>query len=408
MPVPVLVALTLASLSSDAVLRSGCSGDDTPVASLPVGTAVEIRSSLSGDAGTCYKVSGTVDGKTVMGYVPARSVTNASGFDEARKAGRGIGGGGGPAPAMDVGAVVQRAGAKATREHPAKKAHALIEANQPAEALAMLEKDLQRYPSDAYLHAVAGLAYYRMDNLDRALWHWKESHEIDPNPSVQAMIDRVNREKGADKGSERMVGSRVALRYDRSLIPTDLARSMLQVLDDEYTRISVQLGCRASERVTAVAASREGYMQATQAAEWSGGLYDGRIHVPVSATREVSLELRRTFAHELVHACLYEMGQWPSWLHEGLAQKYSGAPLPAGMLAEVKAMSAAGKLPKLSQLGRGWGGMSSGAAAVAYAMARIGVEKLLELKANTGLAIVLRDPAGFAQVEREVESALGL
>ncbi len=407
MPVPILVALTLASLSTDAVLRSGCNSDDTAVASLPAGAAVEIRSSLSGDAGTCYKVSGTVDGKTVTGYVPAKSVANASGFDDARRAGRGIGGGTG-SPKIDAAAVVQRAGAKATREHPANKAHALIEANQPAEALAMLEKDLQRYPTDAYLHAVAGLAYYRMDNLDRALWHWKESHEIDPNPSVQAMIDRVNREKGADKGSERMVGSRVALRYDRALISTELARSMLQVLDDEYSRISVQLGCRASERVTAVAASRDGYRQATQAVEWSGGLYDGRIHVPVSSTREVSPELRRTFAHELVHACVYELGQWPSWLHEGLAQKYSGAPLPGGMMAGMKAMAAAGKLPKLSQLGRDWGGLTSEGAAVAYALARIGVEKLLELKANTGLAIVLRDPAAFAQVEREVESALGL
>jgi len=44
---------------------------------------------------------------------------------------------------------------------------------------------------------------------------------------------------------------------------------------------------------------------------------------PTRATRQV-------FAHELVHACLANIGSWPAWLHEGLAQKLSGEPVSAG------------------------------------------------------------------------------
>ena len=34
--------------------------------------------------------------------------------------------------------------------------------------------------------------------------------------------------------------------------------------------------------------------------------------------------MQRVFAHEVVHSCLANLGSWPPWLHEGLAQKMSG------------------------------------------------------------------------------------
>jgi hypothetical protein len=172
--------------------------------------------------------------------------------------------------------------------------------------------------------------------------------------------------------------------------------------------VSYQLGCRASEKVTAVAQSRESYFASTQAAEWSGGLYDGRIHVPVTESRQVSAKTRKTFAHELVHACLHELGQWPSWLHEGLAQKYSGDAMPAEARSAMETMRKAKVLPKLSQLGQNWSRMSSQHAMVAYTLAFYAAEKLLEMKASTGLGNVLRNPGGFSVLEKELEQALGL
>ena len=34
---------------------------------------------------------------------------------------------------------------------------------------------------------------------------------------------------------------------------------------------------------------------------------------------------RRTLAHETVHACLAALGNWPAWVHEGLAQRLQRA-----------------------------------------------------------------------------------
>jgi len=399
-----LFAITATTLNTESVLRGGCDAEEEQIALLPAGQPVEVRSALTGGGGSCYKVVADVGGKQISGYVPSKAVDGAGAFEEARKSARDIGGAGKAPAAAAAAAAVSKAG----RDHPATKAWRLIEANQPAEALRLLEHDLQRYPADPYLHAVAGMAFYRMDNLEQAMLHWKESAAIEPNPGIEAMIRRAEREKTADKGSERMVGNRVVLRYERGTAPEPLAKSMLQVLDDEYTRISFQLGCRANEKVTAVASSRESYFQATQAAEWSGGLYDGRIHVPISDSRQVSAETRRTFAHELVHACLHEIGQWPAWLHEGLAQKYSGQTLAPQYRAAIEALIKAHQAPKLSQLGQNWSRMSTRNARAAYMLALYATEKLLEKKANTGIGNVLRNPGDFARVEAEIEHALGL
>src|SRR5262249_47355192 len=162
------------------------------------------------------------------------------------------------------------------------------------------------------------------------------------------------------------------------------ARSMLGVLDEEYTRVSFQLGCRANEKMMAIVESRETYMKATAAAEWSGGHYDGRVRVPVRDSN-----MRRVLAHELVHACLAELGQWPAWVHEGLAQKYSGDAVPAGLRELIAQMVQEKKLPRLAQLGASFSGLSADHARIAYSYALVAADKLLELNANTGIGNLL-------------------
>ena len=63
----------------------------------------------------------------------------------------------------------------------------------------MIEADLQKYPMDAYLHSVAGLPLYRLDTLERALYHWRAANDIEPSKYLEAMIAKIAREKGADK-----------------------------------------------------------------------------------------------------------------------------------------------------------------------------------------------------------------
>ncbi|MCS7024251.1 MAG: hypothetical protein NZV14_05585 [Bryobacteraceae bacterium] len=399
------LAWTAATLSVEAPLRSGCETEDREIARLPAGQQVEIRSAISGGAGRCYKIVAKLVGVEVSGYVPASLLRGDGSFEQARRRAQGFDAGARNPSEVKVPAasILQ----PAQKDHPARKALEQIQAKQPAEALRMLDVELKKRPRNAYLWAVAGLAYFQSDELERAILAFRESLNLEPHPGVEQLLKRALREKEADKGSERMSGVRVVLRYERGSVSAELARAMVEVLDQEYTRISAQLGCRGTERLTAIAQRRETYLQSTAAAEWSGGMYDGRIHVPVMEAPKVTEALRQVFAHELVHACLAELGAWPAWLQEGLAQKFSGETLDPEQRAVVLALLKARQLPRLAELGTSFSRFSAGHARLAYAYAYVAAEKLLELNANVGLWNLLRNPSELSRYTAEVEKALG-
>jgi hypothetical protein len=65
----------------------------------------------------------------------------------------------------------------------------------------------------------------------------------------------------------------------------------------------------------------------TRAPAWSSGLYDGRIRIPVAGAARTPSLFDVVLAHELTHAMIASIAPKgvPTWLHEGLAQHFSGA-----------------------------------------------------------------------------------
>ncbi len=221
------------------------------------------------------------------------------------------------------------------------------------------------------------------------------------------MYRQVEHEASADKSGEKLYGMRVALRYEGASLPADTARSMLAVLDEQFARISDQLGCATDERITAVVQSRQAYLQTTGAAEWSGGQYDGRIHVSADAGT-LTPRMRETLTHEMVHACLANIGSFPAWVHEGLAQKLSGARLPAGARAELQQAIAAGAIPKLEQMGPSFSRLDSTHARLAYELALAAADVMVDQHAGYGLRNIVRNPDMLARITPEIDKALGL
>ena len=89
----VLVVLLLAAAIKDggAPLRAGCEANANVVAQLLAGADITIRYSLSGEAGPCYKVTASVEGRTLDGYLPGSAIADTSAFDKARKQGGRVG-----------------------------------------------------------------------------------------------------------------------------------------------------------------------------------------------------------------------------------------------------------------------------------------------------------------------------
>jgi hypothetical protein len=177
---------------------------------------------------------------------------------------------------------------------------------------------------------------------------------------------------------------------------------MISALDEEYFRISQQLGCFAQEKIVAIVQTQDAYRAATDSAEWSGGQFDGRIRVPVLGGQPMDANMRRVFAHETVHACLAMLGRWPAWLHEGVAQRLSGETVRPAMRQRIADMIRAHQLPRLEELGQNWSRMDADHAAAAYALSLMAAELIPDIVNLT------RNPERLAAVTAGLDKRLGL
>jgi len=342
----------------------------------------------------------------VEGYLPGAAVKDTAAFDKARKEGGRIG----VSEVMEAMKTESpEAAAEASGNAPPqiKEAIRLMDTGQAGRALQILEGEL-KLRRDPELLALAGAAAWRADEADLALTYWKRSLDLYPNPKIEALYKEVLQETRSDQSNQRIVGAKVMLRYEGTSISADTAREMVKVVDQEYARISSQLGCSTEERVVAVAQSREAYRKSTGAAEWSGGQFDGRIRLPVFDRGTLDAETRQVLAHETVHACLAMIGKWPSWVHEGIAQRLSGASLSPQERLLLERLAKEKKLPTLEKLGNGWGGLDARQAGLAYALALRAMELFEQDMSAIGYRNLMKSPERLPQITAELDRLLGL
>ena len=386
-------------------MRSGCEARDSVVASLPAGTPVEIRFRLA-DGSDCIKIAAGTGASEIVGYVSSSALAGLDAFEKDRKMA------GSAEPLVRSKPVNNQARPVVRGRDPEiERARDLLSANQPQQAMEILEPAVERYRNNANVLLLAGLAAYRMDELNTAIGYWKQSLDIAPNPSLEGIYDRVKREAAADPASERLVGMHTSLRYARQAVPVEAARAIVDTLDEEYGRISAQLGCSTSERVVAIVLDRATYLRSTGAAEWSGGWYDGRIHIAWAGEKTVGADMRRGLAHELVHACLTSIPSgdvpWPAWLQEGLAQKLSGDTLEPKARDQLQRLARQHQLPRLEELHPDWSRMSADEARQAYNLSLAAANALYESYSTDGLRNILRNPENLGQVTEVLDKKLG-
>jgi tetratricopeptide (TPR) repeat protein len=408
MALPVLFFVAAMAVRRDQTpLRSGCGSEDRIVTSLAAGTPVDVRFRLS-DGSDCFKVAATIDGQDVLGYVPASALTGLERYEQERSR----------AASVEVlralsPVVTETKKATAQTGDPAlDRAQQLLDANQPAQALDQMQVAVRRHPRDPNALILAGLAAYRADQLRPALDYWKQALEIAPDERLSAIYERVKREADSDRSGDKLLGIHVALRYEGQALPADTARAILATLDDDYSRIAAQLGCTSDERIVAIVQSREAYLRSTGAAEWSGGQYDGRIHLAWTDGSQVGPQMQRALAHELVHACLTSIpsgsAPWPAWLQEGLAQKLSGDTLPAPVREQLRQLAATHAIPKLENLRQNWSQMSTQNALAAYSLALAAADALYDNYASYGIRNILNNPVTLPRITADLDGKLGL
>ena len=420
-----------------AQLLSACSERASGIASLPQGHRVRLRFAISGAASPCYSVSTEIGGKRVRGYIAEESLAGLDDFEQSRRSASasrvvdstiatlGLGStqathpeaaGEDDSPALQTAlleavamlnskqpAEAERilAAAGARPEHPRVallRSQALLQLTRPGRALEVVKPALEPHPDNADLLAVAGISSYQRDDVERARKYLKRSLEIRPNPSIERIYAKAVRESEGDKSDDAVYGSRFVLRYEGETLDATLARRLSAAFEGEINRISYQLGCPSNERFVVVLQSVSNYRATTGASAWSHGQYDGKIRVALPGNGQIDAQVRRTLSHEFVHACLARIGRWPTWLHEGLAQKFSGSQLSPQDHKILEQLGRQEQLPSLKLLAGRWAAMNTLQSAVVYKIALAAVTILLDERRHLGVRNLMNNPQRLPEI----------
>jgi hypothetical protein len=75
-------------------------------------------------------------------------------------------------------------------------------------------------------------------------------------------------------------------------------------------------------RIPVLIYTKTDFRSLTNSPDWSGGLYDGKIRLPVGGATEMNELLRSLLFHEYTHVIVQDItsGNCPMWLNEGLAE----------------------------------------------------------------------------------------
>lgn len=180
-----------------------------------------------------------------------------------------------------------------------------------------------------------GRLHYDAGETDKALEYFEKATAMAPtDPFLSELMDKIRREQVVETKMERGHSSRFIISYDSEEVKTDIALAVLDVLEKDYNDVGTDLSCFPEARVPVILYTKRDYREVTRSPGWSGGLYDGKIRVPIGGLVEITPELKGTLRHEFTHAVVRELtkGNCPVWLNEGIAELQGrlefNAPLP--------------------------------------------------------------------------------
>ena len=214
------------------------------------------------------------------------------------------------------------------------------------------------------------------------------------------MTAKLKRELTVEKSMERGYSSKFVISYDAET-KSDLAADILSSLEDAYSNVGRDLSTFPGGRITIILYTKKDYKLVTAGPDWSGGLYDGKIRLPVGGAQELTDQLKSVLFHEYTHVVVQELthGNCPTWLNEGLAE-LEGRKVFNRPMAELGKTAKSGKYISFKELEGGFTSLSSPEAALSYQqsyslvnfmVSSYGWPKIIDILNNLGSGMNISD-----------------
>lgn len=195
------------------------------------------------------------------------------------------------------------------------------------EADSLLTRFLQTQKSDHEALEMLSRTKESQGLYEEALELTEILKDVDPEEKVALDIEPLRKSLLAkqDESLNQLTreGSYFTLHYQPSLSPDFLDR-VAETVQKTGLKLNLEFGIDyPAKSIDIFLHSAERFGEITHGPEWSTGIYDGQIRLPVPASGIFDEQVARAIRHEMTHALLSEMVQrrnLPTWFQEGFAQ----------------------------------------------------------------------------------------
>lgn len=271
-----------------------------------------------------------------------------------------------------------------------------------------LRRALELDPRLKMAYQVLGDVAQRRDDLETAAANWEKALEIDPSDgALRARLERIRREHRTEKDFNHEVASHFSIKYEgREKI--EAGRIVLRILEDAYGEVGRALSYYPDREIAVILYSNQQFQDVTDAPGWSGGIFDGKIRIPIGGIEHETPGLRRLLLHEYTHAVVRAITprRVPTWLNEGLAQYFEGRELGTHQQELLRHLNKSGKVPSLADMEGSFLGLSGPQASFAYLLSLTAVRHMVDRYGMYRAKMVLEELASGADPSRAISNAL--
>ncbi len=226
----------------------------------------------------------------------------------------------------------------------------LYRAKRPLEAESALRDALALDPRNPDALAVLGRIAYDSQRLEEAESFWRSSLSLRADPDLAERLRLLAREARVENGLTPSRAANFEIRF-RPDAPEYNVHDIQAYLLEAQTAVGGDFMYYPSRPIVVIMYTRSEFDSLRSSPSWLGGLYDGKIRLPVPAGGLSGEEFKKILWHEYTHALLHDLSanRCPRWLQEGLAQ-YEEAKISPPALDRLDAAGRSGGIIPLSAL----------------------------------------------------------
>lgn len=198
----------------------------------------------------------------------------------------------------------------------------LLRTGSASQAFSYAQRAARAAPDSPDAYTMLGYTQFACDRTKDAIASWKHSLELRPDPAVQRLLTKAQREQNVESEFSQGESSHFVLHYEGQQTSEAFRAQILSALEADYDDLTRDLGNPPHDNILVTLYTEQAFFDVTHAPSWSGAMNDGKLRIPVSGLTSVTPELAHVLKHELAHSFITQLsgGRCPPWLHEGIAQ----------------------------------------------------------------------------------------